>query len=183
MSSVFGFMALIFIAVLAVYILRANDKQKSERIDQQKQPVLYRYKRKSFLMTKSENEFFQRLTSAVGGEYFIFPQIRLSSLLDHRVHGQNWKPALGYINQKSVDFAICDKQLRRPLVAIELDDWSHDQKERQQRDVNVENIFRESGMPLIRFREVGELSNEEIRQQILAAIPPPAASKEVLSRV
>src|SRR5690348_1204283 len=78
--------------------------------------VQYHYRRKDFLMTKAENDFFNVLTQAVGSAYYVFPQVRLSSLLDHTVKGQNWDHALHFINQRSVDYVLCDKQFRRPLL-------------------------------------------------------------------
>jgi very-short-patch-repair endonuclease len=61
---------------------------------------------------------------------------------------------------------ICDKCFRktdlRPLLGIELDDWSHDSEERKLRDVNVETIFKEAGFPLVRLRNIHHLSENEL---------------------
>ena len=127
-----------------------------------KPTVKYHYKRKAFLMTKAENDFFDVIYRAIGDDYYVFPQIHLSEILDHKVKYQNWEHALHYINQKSVDFVICDKQYRRPILAIELDDWSHDADDRKQRDANVEHMLREAGMPLLRFKDVRSSPSEEI---------------------
>jgi hypothetical protein len=108
---------IIGILVLAVISAALNRKNRSTKPSAQ-----YHYKRKDFIMTKAENEFFNTIVNAVGSSYYVFPQVHLSTILNHKVKGQNWQHALHYINQKSVDYVICDKASRRPLLAIELDD-------------------------------------------------------------
>ena len=90
------------------------------------------------------------LLEAVGNEYHVYPQVHLSAIIDHKVEGQNWKAAFSHINGKSVDFVICDKRNFRPLAGIELDDKTHEARSRQLRDVEVERIFVEAGLNLIR---------------------------------
>jgi hypothetical protein len=106
------------------------------------------------------------LADIAGDDYYVFPQMHLSTIFDHRIKGQNWQAALNYINQKSVDYVICNKQYRRPLLGIELDDWSHDSDTRKQRDLNVDYIFETAGIPLLRFRDIKHMSKEEISQKV-----------------
>ena len=86
-------------------------------------------------MTPSENEFFDVLLKIVNSQYYVFPQIHLSSILDHKINGQSWKGAWGSIQQKSVDFTICDTRSRLPILVIELDDMTHDRDDRKLRDM------------------------------------------------
>jgi len=135
-----------------------------------KTPASYHYKRRDFIMTKAENDFFDVLNQAAGGEYYVFPQVHLSSILDHRVKGQNWQHALRCINQKSVDYVLCDKTYRRPLLAIELDDWSHEAEARRERDVNVEHMLQEAGIPLLRLKDVRQMGRGDVAQRIRSAL-------------
>jgi len=98
----------------------------------------YTYGRKKFLLTKPEHEFYDILMDIVGDMHRVFVQVPLRSLVDHTVARQNWKGALGHINQKSIDFVICDKESISPIFAIELDDSSHNRADRQKRDGDVE---------------------------------------------
>lgn len=125
----------------------------------------YHYRRKTYLITKHEHELFSRLHEIYGGNYYIFPQVHLSTILDHKIHGQNWQGALSVINRKSVDFVICDKIYLRPLVAIELDDWTHGLEDRKSRDNLVETIFAQADMPLVRF-ESSDADEATIRTKI-----------------
>lgn len=111
----------------------------------------YHYTKRDLIMTPAETRFFKLLCHILDDEYYVFPQVHLSSLLEHKVYGQNWWGAFHHINRKSVDYVICDKQNVRPLLAIELDDWSHSLDKRKERDEEVEKIFEAAKLPLIRF--------------------------------
>ena len=119
-------------------------------------------------MTKTESDFFTKLERVVSERYYVFPQVHLSSLLDHRVKGQEWSYAFRHINGKSVDYVLCDRQTLQPTYAIELDDYTHDQSDRKRRDAEVERIFDEANLPLVRFRNK-DVSDAEIIQALTNA--------------
>ena len=126
---------------------------------------LYSYTAKSLMMTRTESEFFLKLDHVVSDRYHVFPQVHLSALLDHKVKGQDWKFAFRHINGKSVDFVLCDKETLRPTYAIELDDLTHEQSDRRKRDAEVERIFEEANLPLVRFKNKS-VSETEIIQAL-----------------
>lgn len=130
----------------------------------------YKYRRKEQLMTNYEAKFFRRLEKVAGDRYYIFPQVHLSSILDHKVKGQDWRAALSTIQRKSVDYVLCSREDLRITYAIELDDSSHDQDERVDRDRTVERILADSGVVLVRFRNSNEMSDEEIKNQFIKAV-------------
>lgn len=114
-------------------------------------------------MTKAENDFFVKLERVVSERYYVFPQVHLSSLLDHRIKGQEWSYAFRHINGKSVDYILCDRQTLQLVYAIELDDYTHDQDDRKKRDAEVERIFDEAGLPLVRFKNKDVMDSEIIQ--------------------
>src|SRR6266480_2019529 len=138
-------LALIIIAVVSVQLISKNAKRSS------KSSAIYRYGRKDFFMNRAEHEFFDVLIDVVGNGYYVFPQVHLSTILEHRIKGQDWRAAFRRINGKSVDFVICDKAYIKPLLAIELDGRSHDVEAVRQRDVDVERIFEGAELRLLRF--------------------------------
>jgi hypothetical protein len=142
------YIVIIFIVALALAYF--NAKKAGAKKPSRAQPS-YQYRKKSFFMTKAEHAFYTQLDSLYGERYFIFPQVHLSEFLDHTVTGQDWRAALGAIQRKSVDYVICDKAYVRPLVAIELDDHTHERADRVKRDNLVESICAQAGMPLVRF--------------------------------
>lgn len=132
-------------------------------------PTTYTYMKKQHIMTKYERYFYRRLHHMFGKHYLIFPQIHLDDLFDHRKIGQNWRGALSTIQRKSVDFVICSTDCRI-LLAIELDDASHENEDRMKRDKLVDHLFEQAGSCLIRFSNVEGLTDDNIKEWILRGI-------------
>ena len=158
---------LIIVVVAVVYAFRRySTKPSAKSAAVTSSRFKYQYRRKDFIMTKAENDFFNTLVRILGSEYYVFPQVHLSAILDHKVAHQNWKASFTHINQKSVDYVICSRQYRRPVLAIELDDWSHDSDSRKLRDEEVDRIFNDSGLPLLRLRDVKSINTDTLRTNI-----------------
>jgi len=120
-------------------------------------------------MTKSESEFFRMLVNVANDRYFIFPQAHLSAILDEKIKGQNWKYAFRHINGKSVDYVLCDKITLKPTYAVELDDYTHEYADRQERDKEVERMLQCAGIPLVRFSDYKTLNQEDIAKRFFEA--------------
>src|SRR5215469_13264717 len=99
----FAAIFLVIVAVVVAQLITRNTKRGGKR------SVVYRYGRKTFFMNRAEHEFFDVLIEVVGNGYYVFPQVHLSTILEHRIKGQDWRAAFQRINGKSVDFVICDK--------------------------------------------------------------------------
>jgi very-short-patch-repair endonuclease len=155
---------LVIVAVGAVQLISKNAKRSS------KSSANYRYGRKDFFMDRAEHEFFDVLIEVVGNGYYVFPQVHLSTILEHRIKGQDWRAAFRRINGKSVDFVICDKAYIKPLLAIELDGRSHEIETVRQRDADIEHIFEGAELRLLRFANHGSPNREEVKQRIAEAL-------------
>lgn len=57
----------------------------------------------------------------------------------------------------------------KPLIAIELDDNTHNQPDRKTRDDFVNSIIANTNMPLLRFK-AGEWNSEIIKHRITQAL-------------
>jgi len=152
-------LGLVVVAIILLKLVVSNASTKRKVFKDN----VYSYTAKSLMMTRIESEFFTKLDQAVSERYFVFPQVHLSALLDHRVKGQDWKFAFRHINGKSVDFVLCDKETLRPTYAIELDDLTHEQSDRRKRDAEVERIFKEANIPLVRFKNKDTSETEIIK--------------------
>lgn len=62
----------------------------------------------------------------------------------------SWQAYFNKINAKHIDFVLCDLQNVRPVLAIELDDSSHNKPDRIQRDEFVNKVFADAKFPLLR---------------------------------
>ena len=153
-----------FIVIFKLISQKLSGKTQKESVA--KEPTVYRYERKNYIMSRAENDFYKLLVDAAGPTNSVFPQVHLSAIIEHRVKGQNWKGAFSHINGKSVDYVICDKVSNRPLVAVELDDSSHEAEDRRTRDTEVERIFDEAKMPLLRFPGANAQSPVSVRQRV-----------------
>ena len=157
-----------FVLLIIVAIISGSSATNSNLTEIKKST--YRYFAKSTIMTEHENKFFQQLNEILGNKWFIIPQVHLSALLNHKVKGQNWKAAFRHINGKSVDFVLLSKETMKPICAIELDDSTHNYKNRVERDAEVERIFTEAKLPLARFKNPEKLSRQDIVNTIATAI-------------
>ena len=159
-------MLIVFIVLIIIAVILLKRCFPEIFLDQ-KSKALYNYKRRDFLMSRAEHEFFDILVDITKDQYYVFPQIHLSTILDNKVVGQNWKGAFRHIDEKSVDYVICDKAYIKPLLAIELDDKTHEQSNRKIRDGEVERILSNANLPLLRFGNNGYFNKEEIQHLIL----------------
>lgn len=126
----------------------------------------YKYTRKTYLVTKAENQFFKILLKILNNKYHVFPQIHLISLLEHKIVGQGWKGAKNHIDRLSVDYVICDRKYLSPIVAIELDDITHERGDRIARDLRVERILREAKIPLVRITYKDRFNEKIIKESL-----------------
>lgn len=153
--------SLLYILIIVVIIVAVKSKTGNLKINPTKGSQ-YDYRAKEYFMTRAESEFFLMLDQAVGNKYYIFSQAHLSSILNHKVPGQNWKYAFSHINGKSVDYVLCDKQTLKTVYAIELDDYTHKYEDRQERDQEVERMLSSAGIQLIRVADYKSLTLEKI---------------------
>jgi hypothetical protein len=109
------------------------------------------------LLTPVEARFFNVLKQISGERVHIVCKPRLADLIDH-VPGQG---GFQSISQKHVDFLVCRPDDWMPMLAIEVDDSSHERKDRRARDWFVNNLFAHVGVPLLRV-PVQEVENLEL---------------------
>ena len=130
----------------------------------------FQYGRQKCIMTPAERECYNALVAEMGLDYFFFPQMHLDALLYPKSTGRDRLFAFRHINQKSVDFVACGKSDMRPLFAIELDDKTHNQSQRVERDKEVERILHGAGIPLIRVENRGRIEQKALAQFIQRGI-------------
>lgn len=112
-------------------------------------PVEYPYQRKDCLLTNAERAFFSVLEGAVAAEYRIFAMVRLADLIFVRGGTERRQSADNRIRSKHIDFVLCSRDVVRPLLAVELDDSSHKQKKRQERDAFLDSALAAAGLPIL----------------------------------
>ena len=107
------------------------------------------YQRKDYLLSKAERAFFEVLQKAIGDRYLLFAKVRLADLLFIRRGTEKRQSHFNRIQSKHIDFVLCDRNAVRPLLAIELDDSSHNRADRQARDAFVDSALKAAGLPIL----------------------------------
>ncbi len=125
------------------------------------------YRRRDFL-SKGERAFFRVLQQAVGRGGLVLAKVRLADLVIPAtgIGHQGWQAAFNRISAKHVDFVICGPDDMVPRLAIELDDASHRQATRQERDAFIEAVCRSAGLPLLRIPAHRDYAMQELRTQL-----------------
>lgn len=121
------------------------------------------YSVKKTIMSGHERLLFESLRYTFGSNYDVYPQVNLDKIF--RVERQSGKYYLGWlrkINQKSVDFLVVRRNTQSPILAIELDDSTHEFEDRRDRDEFVGRLFDRNNFPLVRFSP-GCYKSEEIK--------------------
>jgi hypothetical protein len=117
------------------------------------------YKKRDFVMNKSEEALFFALERLIPQGYYIFPNMRLADFID-AIHGNGFIRRRNNILPKHVDFLVCNKYFN-PIFAIELNGNSHLRPDRIKRDKLVNEIFEEAGLGLETIN-VGDTFNDEV---------------------
>jgi hypothetical protein len=107
------------------------------------------------LLTVPEERFFRVLAAVSGDRVHIVCKPRLADFIQH----SDGLAGFNHISQKHVDFLVCRTGDWMPMLGIEVDDASHNRKDRRERDTFVNNLFAHVGVPLLRIgaREVEDL--------------------------
>lgn len=155
-----------------VYLKHADAIITPDHDEELDVPTQYEYTRRRYIMSERERGFYRRLHHVFGKFYLIFPQIHLNDLLAHDHVYQNWQGALSTIQRKSVDYVICTTDFKI-LLAIELDDITHRDPERQKRDRMVNYIFKKAKLPLLRVTNVETMTDQQIHYKVMSAIFEP----------
>jgi very-short-patch-repair endonuclease len=143
MQTFHDFWPLALFALLAAIFLRL--------VRPKPQPGPPPYEKRGSLLTPAEQQFYHVLAAAVGDRFAICPMVRISDLLQVREGTQERGSWQGRINSKHVDFVLCDPYSLAPRACVELDDATHQQPERQERDAFVNGAFAAAGLPLLRI--------------------------------
>lgn len=123
-----------------------KEQTKNTQVD------FFTYKKNDCLFTKNEEKFYIFLKNELGEKYAIFTKVRLLDLFNIPKKTENYMTYFNKIKAKHVDFVLCDPNNFNPIVAIELDGWSHNMKSAQKNDTFKNNLFKQADFPLERVK-------------------------------
>ena len=107
------------------------------------------------LLSAVEERFFRVLHAVSADRVHIVCKPRLADFIQHT----DGFAGFNAISQKHIDFLVCRPADWMPMLAIEVDDSSHNRADRRTRDTFVNNLFAHIGVPLLRLgvKEVDDM--------------------------
>ncbi|MBQ2946786.1 MAG: DUF2726 domain-containing protein [Bacilli bacterium] len=115
-------------------------------------------------MTLSELDFYNKI-KILENNFKIVPQVNLGAIIK-KISKNKYRSELF----KNIDFAIFTKDYSKLLLLIELNDKTHNQEERKNRDQKVKMICKEAGIKLICFYTTYSNEKEYVVNRILNEI-------------
>ncbi|HKC75474.1 MAG TPA: DUF2726 domain-containing protein [Chloroflexota bacterium] len=128
------------------------------------------YRKTDHLLTPAERSFYEVLRRIIGDDLRLFVKVRLADLvwLPHDI--ENRQAHVNRVAAKHIDFVLCDPRTFAPVLAVELDDSSHEARHRQQRDALVNAVLRTVGVPLLRVPVKRSYVPSEVAEDIRSAM-------------
>lgn len=115
-------------------------------------------------MTDTEKKFVSYLKPFTDKyNLIILPQVQLQSIF--KVYNKKDISSFNKIKSKSVDFAVVDNNYNYKLF-IELDDYTHNRKDRIERDIFVNNLFNTYNLKLKRIKVQNNYNLEQLENII-----------------
>lgn len=124
-------------------------ESKKDNIKQTKNIDYTKYKKKQYLLTKAELEFYKKIKYLeTKKDIKIIPQVNLEQIIN--VSDNNYADR-NRIKSRSIDFTIVSSKNLSIICCIELDDYTHNKYNRQNRDIFINNLFEFTNLKLYRY--------------------------------
>jgi hypothetical protein len=158
-ASTLAMCAVLVAAALAVFFAGAWTARKP-------------YKLCDSLFTPAERNFYYALTKAVDDNQVVFGKVRVADLITVKRKGDRKRDFgdLAKIAQKHVDFCICNKSDLSVLCVLELNDRSHEKRERIERDDFLKRVFADVKLPIVWVPAKSTYDIQSIKGSIIRAI-------------
>ncbi len=139
-----------YAAMLEMAKAKESDKSSPET-DKEEESAKLPYRPK-YLLTKNELYFYKHLKRfADDNNYTVLAKVRLADLIEVSVP-ENSKEFFKYfakIRSKHIDFMLCERENLSPQLIIELNDSSHNQTDRKERDDFVKTVLEKAGYKIV----------------------------------
>ncbi|CAC9527346.1 hypothetical protein [uncultured Gammaproteobacteria bacterium] len=117
----------------------------------------YQYQKQQAIFTKAEINLLKVLEQVViNPNLAIYGKIRVADILKPAIqknsNRKKWWSAFSKISQKHVDLVIVDKHDYSVVSVIELNDKSHNRKDRQDRDKFIRKAYASANIELVEIK-------------------------------
>lgn len=163
MECIYIIVILLSFSSIAFFVWLSD--KNMEKCRENKDTVLP-YKKKEYLMTIAEREFWETLKEVVKDRYYIVPQVVISDIVYVSINGKNYYKYRSKIDKKRIDFVIFSKDTFTPGIAIELDDSTHNREDRIDRDHFVDSVMEQVGIKIVHIKTAYKYNLEELAKTI-----------------
>lgn len=173
---VIGVVCLVLLATAARLIMLLSRKSRG--------PASYPYDSAGQLLSPAERSFLGVLEKVVEPGYVLLPKVRLADLINVRkgLPPAEAQRAFNRITSKHADFTVCRQSDYSIAAVIELDDQTHQRKERIARDGFVDQALAAAGIPILHIKAQSHYDPRLLSDQLAALLkseprPQPLISK------
>jgi len=161
--TVFIFFALAILVLAILFVLKKT--KPAEKTDG------FSFEKRESLFTPAERSFLGVLDQVLDKRYRVFGKVRLDDLVKpgKGISQSRRTTAQNKTRMKHVDFVVCSAADLAVIGVIELDDKSHDRKDRVVRDKFVDQACESAGIPLVHIEAQKGYRLEEVRTKLFAA--------------
>ncbi|MCT4542183.1 MAG: DUF2726 domain-containing protein [Vallitalea sp.] len=159
----------LFILLLFIIIAQKNTStNKNSSSNKSNSKDYYKsYKAVPSILTKAELNFYDTLEPICSElNVILFSKVRLIDLLEI-TDKDHYQTCLNKVVSKHIDFVICDSKNLKPLICIELDDSSHNQQNRTNRDIFINNVLGNVGYKVMRIKCKSCYETDLLKRQIM----------------
>jgi len=165
------FLSVVIISLLFLlrFLISSSEEHSSFQLTQPAEwEFKNRYKRRNYLFdSAAEFNFYKILLELFGDQYYIFPQVGYSHLVEpNKLSKWEYKRHRSKIDKKSADFVFCDKVRMVPQLVLELDGVTHGWENRKERDFFIDELMKDVGL-LILHIQAGTTDKLIIKNSIL----------------
>jgi very-short-patch-repair endonuclease len=153
-NSLVGLLILLVIVVIVAALV--------QRLAPGRRRQSFPFSKRKYLFSAAERSFYEVLRRLIP-DHTIFAKVRLADLVHATAKGSEWRAHQNRIDRKHVDFVICNADLV-PVMAVELDDSSHDELRRRDRDLFVDQVMTAAGIPYVRIPARRGYQLDELRK-------------------
>jgi len=141
------------IVIAAVLFLAKSGRLKgnvAKAAPQAAQEIAVAYQPVDSLITAAEKNYLSVLETVVGSRARIYCMVRVADVLkpNRSLDAKQRHILMRKTTQKHFDFVLCDPVSLQPLCVIELNDRSHQRKDRRERDQFLQEACDSARLPL-----------------------------------
>lgn len=140
---------------------REAEPQAGENDEKEILPIANAYQKKWLFSYNEKHAYYRLKEIAEPMGLTVFAKVRLLDLLEPVKGTPKYKTYFYKVQAKHVDFVLCDSKLVARYI-IELDDSSHDEEPRKERDAFVDEVVKSVGYKIIHTRAI----TDEIRKEL-----------------